>query len=198
MIVRAVISILLLGLIASGCGHRNKRMAAREIDGHPAGSFRIQLFEASEAPADVSSARLMRIKAAAVFIQDVYETDWDYWCPPTQLRVYLKDAGAVPCGIPNGGGCYLPLENVVLVTAGPYDELTFLYHEINHQRLWLTTGQVDPNHQHESWSCALGPRNNRVAEEIRVSRGEQFPLFRLSNVVACPKFGESLPMVFHE
>ena len=72
--------------------------------------------------------------------------------PPVLTHVYLGLASGVPCGIPNGGGCYTLWSGLHLAEYPVAGAEWVWRHEFNHYRLHALGGDLDSDHGDPSWA----------------------------------------------
>ena len=72
--------------------------------------------------------------------------------PPVETHVYVGLRSGVPCGIPNGGGCYTLWSGLHLAEDPPAGAEWVWRHEFNHYRLHALGGDLDSDHGDPSWA----------------------------------------------
>lgn len=76
---------------------------------------------------------------------------------------------AVPCGIPNGGGCFQSGDRQIMVGAGDDDEVPHLIHELYHQYQWLQERRNDAGHYDQGW-FEIDMLDATIGDQIKASR----------------------------
>lgn len=140
-----LVALLLLALCAASCGpsrrystttHRGTdRVGPLEIDYEPQG------------PPAQTRADLLR--AIAVILES-HTRDFS-WSPlPWGVRIYWSQPAntAVPCPVPNGGGCFDASAASIRLAGDARD----LYHELTHLWAWVSFGNADPGHSRPEWA----------------------------------------------
>ena len=142
-----------------GCGPKSRpNYTLSPVGGiDSAGPFHVSYH--SDFDDDVSAAndlvpsddeRRLYLARCLVVLAD-YERENNWKCPAVYLRIYPKLISGVPCGIPNGGGCFSPLTGSPFGTIYVIGNLEPLYHELNHHRLWLQGQPLWYQHGGKEW-----------------------------------------------
>ena len=109
-------------------------------------------------PTTVSSAQNARIVEALALKQAAMVAHGFGLDPRRRIAVWVFARSAVlgvPCGAPNGGGCYTSGRAPrIWLNAGPKDVLPHLCHELLHAYLERTPVGVDPTHSDPRWQIA--------------------------------------------
>lgn len=153
-LLRLVLVVGLAGALLAGCGPKRRPHAfpSPPPTTDRAGPLTLDYRGPDDRPIALEAARRPELFRQATLTLEAYERDFAWRSPPAELRTYPALAGgqAVPCGIPNGGGCAAPATRTLWWT-GRAEEL---YHELQHLRLFE---RGDP-----AWRDHAGPEWARV------------------------------------
>lgn len=160
------------GAILSGCGPKNHKpppapdpYAVR--DGDYVFYWFLPTMSTPALPASIDPQRQALNIAAFHYQVAAFEAEVGPVYPVFVTRFYL-DAGTVPCGAPNGGGCYTAGTSppTMWLTSGPWNTAPHAYHELFHSYLSLTTGKVDPTHSDPRWPKVIQRDLDLISEII--------------------------------
>lgn len=137
--------VLTLGVLSMSCGPK-KRPAELPSYTDTVGPFGIVYHDANDFDYPVTDEFRAEIKRRVDLVWHEYELQYSWLVTPVELRVYPGFTSGVPCGGPNGGGCYRT-DDIIFVTG----EVWPLFHELNHRRLLLSGDPEWINHNGKSW-----------------------------------------------
>ncbi len=164
---------VIAGATTTSCNHKTKEKAG------PAFSDKIgplHVTYAADKPnvggelLKVTDEQRRRLLEAADLRREAFEGLYGT-VPSAFVQIWIDRATdeAVPCGVPNGGGCFVSDSRLIMVGAGDYDEVPHLVHELYHQHQWLKHRWLDPGHYDKGW-FEIDMLDVKVGEQIKASR----------------------------